>query len=481
MRASSSLLCSPVLAALLVPLVVLCSACGDAGGGAASAAESSSAVAAVQAAPTGSPSSGTLRLAGVVESAEPVRIRSQVDGTVARVAALEGAEVQAGDLLLVLENPELVHLVGQAEAILADARARAEEVGAEAEMSAVQRAASLRDSEIDYESSVVGAEISRYEGVRILENDQAKNMAFSLTDIARSKSNLDRALNRQRQSELRRAASQARGASIAINLTKTARARQRMEELESKNYVSTSAVEEAQLTHATAVTRSEEHKHDLASRDEDVKAAGDEIASAQRRLDIWEEAFGHGVKSLEGARKAREAIDTRSESFVQRADVRREANRASVDLDAEKGAHTVDAAIAAVQTAEAALRAAEQRVAWLRIVAPSHGTVGRLNVAAGELVRSGKTTVDPGPPLLTLSNGARLVARARVDVSRLGSVVLGSSVRVTPSGATGKTVSGEVVAVVQSEGDGSTYIATIALPDGDDTMRLGSVVEIDFP
>ena len=59
--------------------------------------------------------------------------------------------------------------------------------------------------------------------------------------------------------------------------------------------------------------------------------------------------------------------------------------------------------------------------------------------------------------------------------------MLGSSVRVTPSGGTGKTVSGEVVAVVQSEGDGSTYIATIALPDGDDTMRLGSVVEIDFP
>ncbi len=467
--------------ALLAPLALLCSGCGSPGGPPSAAASEAPQPARVQAASADTSSSGALLLAAVVRSAEPVRVRSQVDGLVVQVLVREGDAVQAGDLLAELENAELVHLVAQAQGRLDDARARAETAAADARISALDRTTSVSESEIDYRSADIGVDIARYEGVRIVENDQAKNMAFSQTDVERSQSNLDRSLSWLKQAELRHEATQARGALIALSLAKTDRERERIEELQSKSFASTSAVEAAQLAYANARSRSEEYEKDLAGRAADVKAASDQIASSRRVLAIWEEALGHGLTSFDGMSDSREAILTRSEHSMARTGVRLEANREGLTLEAEKSGHIVGAAAAAVRAAEAALHAAEQQVAWLRIVAPSDGTVTGLSIAPGELVRSGKTALDPGRPLLTVAGGDGRVAHARVDAARLGLVVPDASVRVIPSGDWGSPVSGKVVAVAESEDDAGIYVVTVALRSGADSAPLGSVVQIEFP
>ncbi|MBT3266095.1 HlyD family efflux transporter periplasmic adaptor subunit [Candidatus Poribacteria bacterium] len=409
-----------------------------------------------------------------------MRVRSQVDGVVTQVLVTEGQVVRAGEPLALLANPELVHLAEQAEERLQDARARERVAAADAEISALDRTTSVSESELDYRAADIGVDISTAEGVRIVENDQAKNMAFSRTDVERSRSDLDRSLNWLKQAELRYAATQARGAAIALNLAKTERERERMEELQSKSFASTSSVEAAQLSHANAMTRSEEYKTDLAGREADMKAAADRVASARKILAIWQDALGHGMTSFDGMSESRESIVTRSEQMMARTGVRLEANRTGVDLQAEKSGHIVQAAAAGVRAAEAALRAAEQQVAWLRIVAPSEGVVTGLSIASGELVRSAKTALDPGPPLLTLAAHERLVARARVDGAQLARVAPGAPVLVASSSDASNSVSGEVMGVAASDGHAGAYVVTVSLPEAADGMPLGSVVQIEF-
>ncbi len=421
-----------------------------------------------------------LRLAGVAGSAEEVRIHSQVDGTATHVMVRDGDTVKAGDTLVLLANPDLVSRAEQATATHGAAGSRAQAADVDSRMSALERATSLSISELDYQGAQVSAEIDRHVSRQIVENDQAKNMAFSLTDVERSQSSLLRARNRLRQAQLRHEASKARGASVALNLSKTERERQRMEELLSKNFASASAVEEAQLAYANALSRSEEYKRDLAARDEDVKGARDEVASAQARVDIWEEALGHGVTSLQAMKDGREAIHTRVDQTTERTGVRLEATRAVVGLDAERTAHFAAASLQDARNAEAAAQVAGQQVEWLRVVAPSDGVVVGLNVTVGEFVRSARSGADAGEPLLTLADPDRLLVRAPVKASLLANVVVGESVDVSSAGGAGASAAGNVASVSAIPGDHAAYIATIALSDPGD-IRIGSVVQLVFP
>ena len=421
----------------------------------------------------------TTVLFSVVEAADTVRVHAQVYGTVTDLHARLGDSVQAGDVLMQLASPELVHLVDAAKAELAGAQALAHAARVTARMSKLESVTSLSEWEFDYQAAVASLDFARHETARRTEDDQ-RNMSYSLSDLEQGQSNLDRALTQLAQAELYREATEARSASTAITLSTTKREEERMVELQSKNFASASAVEEAQLSHANATAEREEHAKELAQRDEEVKSAKDEIATAKRSLEIWTDAMGHNVRGLEALRKSRAARESEADLQMQSAGARLEATRSMVGLDAESSTHALAAADAAVLTARAALRVAEQQVTWLQIVAPVDGVVSHLNVAVGELVRSGRATAVPGRPLAVLASGPRLVARLVVDAAGLANVVLGASVRVTPSGQSDRAVGGEVVSVAADESDRARYVVTVALTDATAAAPVGTVVRIEF-
>jgi len=423
-------------------------------------------------------STSPLVVPGVARAAESVGIHAYVDGAVARVVAQPGDVVRAGDLLLELHNPELVQLVAEARAKLAQAQALARAAELDSQMAALELTTSLGEWEADYEAAVASLANTRFESTRTI-HDQQRNMAFTLSDVERGQTDLDRARNQLTHAQLQREATQARGASLAIGLTKAEREKQRMEELQAQNFASASAVEEAQLSHATAVTASEEHTQGLAARDEDVKAALDEIASSERLIAIWTDALGHETKSLEAVREGRKAREQEAELAVRKAGVRRDATRAFVDLDEEKSAHTVAAAAAAVGAAEAAVAVAVQQVEWLRVSAPVDGVVAQVNVSAGELARSGRTTYASEAPLLTLVDPARLVAEVALPTSQLLGAGLGKSVHVSLPGAPG-SVEAKVSSVRREGGTAGMYVVTIDLPLDSRGIAPASVVLVRF-
>ena len=215
-----------------------------------------------------------------------------------------------------------------------------------------------------------------------------------------------------------------------------------------------------------------------------MNAADDEIAAARRYMVIWSDALDHKSKALEALGRGRVAAEAEADLQMQSAGARLEATRAVVDLDAGRSVHTVAAADAAVRAAVASLRLAEQQVAWLGILAPADGVVSEINVATGELARSGRSSAAPGPATLVLGSAQRLVVRLVVEASGLAHVVLGGSVRVTPSGGSGGEsggpLSAAVVSVVADELDGSRYVVTVRLPEAADGFPLGTVVRVEF-
>ncbi|MFP5383442.1 MAG: efflux RND transporter periplasmic adaptor subunit [Gammaproteobacteria bacterium] len=66
----------------------------------------------------------TLQVTGRVATRDRIALAAQVPGTVGRVAVEEGAEVTAGQVLLVIDNPEIAAGARQAEAALRQAEAR---------------------------------------------------------------------------------------------------------------------------------------------------------------------------------------------------------------------------------------------------------------------------------------------------------------------------------------------------------------------
>jgi multidrug efflux pump subunit AcrA (membrane-fusion protein) len=476
MRVRSPFLSLPLLALF----VAFGSGCGDAAG--PPSAYTASLVTSASASPSSddTPTPSPLRISGVVQAATAVRVRPQVDGTVERLSVADGDVVRAGDLLAQLSNADLVHLADQARADLAQAQALAAVADTAAKLSALESVTSVSEWDLDHQAAAADREFARHETVRSIYSDR-QNMGHVLSDVERGKADLDRALNQLKQAELQREATLARAGSVAISLGKTERERERMEELLAKNFASASAVEEAQLAHATATTESEEHQNDLEARDEDVKAAGEEIATARRMNAIVQDTLAHTLEALEALTEARAAREAEAELEMAKAGVRLAATRAAVELSAEQSRYTIAAADAAVEAAQGALRLAEQQVEWLRIEAPADGVVSALSVSAGELVRSGRSAVVADPAFLTLVTTDSLVARVAVDAAQLGSIVLGATVRVELSGAD-TVLSGEVGKVEASEIDAFAYLVTIRLPDDAwDVVPAGSVVHVEFP
>ncbi len=471
---------------LLTGVVALCCGCGDLDGAPAAHAQTPPRPSAARIPTDTSPSTPPFVAPAIVAAAKDVRIHPYVDGSVARVLVRPGDTVQAGDLLVELSSPELVELVAEARAKLAQAEALARLEDISRRITAVEAAAAAGEWEADYDGAVASLERTQFDSVRTIHNQQS-NMAFTLADVERGETDLDRARNQLTHAQLQREATKARGASLGISLAKSEREKQRMEELQSKNFASSSSVEEAQLEHATAVTASEEHTQDLAARDEDVKAALEEIASSERLIAIWADALGHKRKALEALRQERAARELEAELIVRKTGARRDATRANVDLDAEKSARAAEAAAAAVREAAAALSVAEQQVSWLRVTAPVAGIVTGVSVAVGELARSGRTTYASETPLLTLGDSAQLVAELTLPSSRLVGIGLGAAVRVSLTGAPGSATteaSGEVSAKVSSvrphSRNADMYVVTVDISQPPAGIALGSVVLVQF-
>lgn len=230
-------------------------------------------------------------------------------------------------------------------------------------------------------------------------------------------------LRNLQQSEASMAASKARLAQARANLTAAER------DLEAS-----SARAQASVLSGEARTK-----------DAAAKAQRDEQLLAQKHISV-EEAETSRTTLLEGQATLRSAQADVSSVEAQRAKL--EATRQEIHL-----------AEVQIESDNAALELAKQRLTETKVVSPIDGIVSVRAVQIGQIVASGINNVGGGTAVMTVSDLSRIFVLASVDESDIGTVRVGQVAEVTVDAFPGEAFSGAVQRIA-STGTNTANVVT---------------------
>jgi HlyD family secretion protein len=97
-----------------------------------------------------------------------------------------------------------------------------------------------------------------------------------------------------------------------------------------------------------------------------------------------------------------------------------------------------------IESDQAALELAKQRLTETKVLSPIDGVVSTRAVQIGQIVSSGISNVGGGTAVMTVSDLSRMYVLASVDESDIGNVVLGQETRVTVDAFSGEVFEGTV-------------------------------------
>ena len=376
-------------------------------------------------------------------------LSTQVGGTVAQIHVAEGDWVQAGDLLLELENRTLEAQVTQARARLAQARAAFDKVQAgptEAEVAAAR-------------AEVAGAQAALAQAEGQLQEAQAA-LAQAEAQLAIAQAQYDELISHPTEPERRLAEAELERAQAALNQATAAYNQVRGD----PNIAA--RPEALALQQATAAFKAAQAQYDLKVQGPtperraialaQVRSAQAAVALARARLPGAQAHVDAARARLAGAQAALErllATPTEEDLAMAQADV--------------------EAAIAGLANAHAQLRQTQ-------VIAPFQGQVGRIHVRPGELAGAGQ-------PLILLGD-TRAMHVETTDLRETDVVFLqeGMSVEVTFDALPEETFQGTVARIApvsRAEQGGTNYTVEIALDRLDSRLRWGmtAFVNIEIP
>lgn len=367
-------------------------------------------------------------------------------GAVGAIHAAEGDRVEAGDVLVELDNLVLQSQVESAEAGLAQAEAgrakivagatQAELAAAKADVAAAEGALAQAEAARQQVQDGVSAAQAQVAVVEAQYRELAAPLSASGRQAALAQLELSRA-----------ALKQAQAAYDAVKGDPQIGARPEALALEQ----STLGVSAAQAAYDLAVQGATPQQ--LAVVRAQIEAAKAQVAIAQ------------------GQAPAAEAAVTAAQAQIARA-------QAAFDrLAAGATAEDIAIADAGVRSAEAALHAAQAQLAQTRIVAPFGGEVGAVYVRTGELAGAGQPAMIVGD---TSAMQVETTDLRETDVARLKA---GIPVEVTFDALPGRTFAGKIVRVapMSSAEKGSTnYTVIVSVADLDPALRWGMTAFVNI-
>lgn len=367
-------------------------------------------------------------------------------GTVSTIRAAEGDQVEAGAILLELDNSVLKSQVAAAAAAVAEAEAAqarllagatpAQQAAAHAEVAAAQAGVELAQAGLEEAKQAIEAAKAQVNIARAQYAELASHpMPAELTEA-------------QRQVEV--AAAALSQAQAAYNLV--------------KGDVNIGLMPQAlALQQATAGL-------DAAKAGYTVAAQG----ATQQQLAVARAQIGASEAGVNSAQAALPAAEARTHS----AQAALDAAQAALDgLLAGATAEDRAAAAARVDTAKAALASAEAQVNQTRVIAPFAGQVGTILVRPGELAT-------PGQPVLMLGDTSQMQVETtdlrETDVTRLKTSM---PVEVTFDALPGRTFQGAIarIAPMSTVEKGSTnYTVVVKVDDLDPSLRWGMTAFVNI-
>jgi HlyD family secretion protein len=173
------------------------------------------------------------------------------------------------------------------------------------------------------------------------------------------------------------------------------------------------------------------------SRTEEVAEGRDQLAAANQRLADAQRDLGRNKRLFDGGAVSREALDKAQLAVDVAQSQRDQADQGLQLLEAGPRPERIAAQRAAVAAARATVQQFDAQLANAVIRAPFAGVVSVKNREVGE-------TVSPGAPVLTVTNMNDRWVRIYIPETRVGAVRLGQAATITSDTYHGKTYAGAV-------------------------------------
>lgn len=396
-----------------------------------------------------------------------VKIGSQVTGRIKRLYADVGSRVKAGDIIAVLDLPDVEAQLHQAEANLAAARTRLLQQQSGVGMQRTQTSGAVLQAQADLNSARAQLQSSR--AAANLQTAQTPNdikransaVATAVAALATANSNLRQV---QASSSLQVANAQEQVNQAQATAKNTAVNLKRNQTLLQQGFVAASVVDSAQAADAVAQSQVQAATQNVNLVKEkvaaDLQSARDQVAQAQE-----------GVNSARAALVSAQAGTYQDKARL--ADVenaRARVRQAEAALRTAQGNTTQDVLKQQdVQEAQEAVRQAQAQVDYNRaqldktiIRSPISGTVLQLASQQGETLAAGLSA----PTLIIVADLNRLQVDAFVDETDIGKIRVGQEADITVDAFPKRVFKGHVAKVASGstiQQGVITYDVTVAL------------------
>lgn len=382
--------------------------------------------------------SSVTELTGTLRPQAELNLVPKIPGRVTRVYVDVGDSVRAGQLLLEVDQSDLRVQVKQAEAAVAAAKARLEQLKAGARPEEVAQAeAAVTQARAGAEGAKRGLESARRMFEERTATSQALNAAQTQVEVG----------ERQRQ------ASDALVRQASIGLQSATDNLQRLTDLFAKGAVTRAQLEAAQ-------TQADLAKAQLQSAEASREQATAALEGSRKNLATATETYANQT-ALQAQLDAAESQFRSAEANLKAA----EARLAQVKAGARS--EDVRAAEAAVAQAEAAAELAHSQLSNALLTAPAGGTVSARFLDPGELAA-------PGLPALTLVSTGAVFVEVSVTENLVDKVSNGLPVAVTVDALPGRTFQGSVTNLAPAaDARSHAFSARVTLPNPGGSLRPG--------
>ncbi len=227
---------------------------------------------------------------------------------------------------------------------------------------------------------------------------------------------------------------------------------------------------------------------DMKSAAADVERAFAQMEESKKEMVRAQELYKKDYISKESLDQAVAAYDMNAAAYSSSREKRNSAEGKSNAASAQ-----LNSAVSQLHAAQAGLKEAQANLAFYRtkledtiIKTPVSGTVIFKSMEAGE-------TVSPGVTIMTIVDLQSLYARADIDETKIGGVVLNSPATVTVEGLTGKVFKGKVSEigryaefatqrdVIRGREDIKTFRVKVSVEDPEGLLKPGMTVEVAIP
>jgi RND family efflux transporter MFP subunit len=403
-------------------------------------------------------SAAEITLPGNIQAIEETTINARTSGYLRHRYVDIGSRVRAGQLLAVIESPEVDEELIQAQAETAKSQAGSEQ--------AVADVARLKANVAQAQADVARTQ-SNLQGARAdLAHMKAKALeAQSTLSEAQAKLVQSHKKLNARQSDLARTRTHLKLAEVTYK---------RWQELAKGGAVSGQDLDETEAAYESSK--------------ESVTGAQADVESAQADVDAAQAA----VRSSQGNVAAAEADVTASEQKVSAAEAAVGSSRANVtamQAAVEASRANVRAASANVQASAAGVNRYATLKGFEQILAPFNGVITARNVDTGALINAGSSPSASADPTSTVPHSG-IFGIARTDVLRIqvnvpesgvDAVQLGQPARITVQELPGRVFIGKVARKAGAlDANSRTMLVEVHIPNPNNTLIPGMYAQVQF-